>query len=453
MLALAAVVLGLQRQEAVSQRQLAETNEARARGQEERARAHELEAQYSLAGAMEEKALRLLESRRHLEARIYAAASLVHNPANPGGPRHTAGFQRSHPHSRELLSSARSVVYQAGQHAALHSSSRHDAGFRLHFWSCSRGAWPTTDMWVVLADDGSVRVGDASGKIRRRLGDGTRMTAGAASTDGAWIAAGGQDGAVHVWSVSGTLARKLGGEPLKVRAPLFSRDPALLIAGYSDGMVRAWSVPDWKPVWRRRLVPPNLHAMARLPGSGVLAGQSLSVAGPRMGFLALGPGRRAERGPAPVLVGKCLAPSPDGRLLATAGTGKNTAHVWDLRAGRMAASLALRDEGHSISFSPDGSMLMTTANDGMLRIWDPRSFGMITAVRAHRGYFWGTFSPEGGRILTVGADRQVRIWKVRSSRLPSSLDGGHLGQDHGRLGRREAPGDQRTRGARSSSGT
>src|SRR5699024_3911181 len=64
--------------------------------------------------------------------------------------------------------------------------------------------------------------------------------------------------------------------------------------------------------------------------------------------------------------------SPDGRLLALAGSGSNVVHVWDPVAAATAAELKIGDTGHatSLSFSKGSKLLSVTTSQGTLQLWD-----------------------------------------------------------------------------------
>lgn len=169
---------------------------------------------------------------------------------------------------------------------------------------------------------------------------------------------------------------------------------------------------------------------------------------------------------------RALAPSADGRLLATAGP---KLAVWEARSGRlMGEAEAGRRGAYSVAFSPDGTEIACGADDdGSVRILDAVSLKLLRRLEApvdaaiRRGFEPATslaylpggrevaclsaaggvflrrsadgevvrefshpgaqsmaLSADGAVLVTAGgADRKVRVWDTASGRPLHALDG------------------------------
>ena len=102
--------------------------------------------------------------------------------------------------------------------------------------------------------------------------------------------------------------------------------------------------------------------------------------------------------------------SPDGKRLAT--IRGNYVSIWDAADGKELTTL----RGHeglvrTVSFSPDGKLMLTTSLDRTARVWNAETGEEVAAMRGHRGAVnTANFSPNGRRVVTAGDDGTVRVW-------------------------------------------
>ncbi len=118
--------------------------------------------------------------------------------------------------------------------------------------------------------------------------------------------------------------------------------------------------------------------------------------------------------------------SPDGSRIVTGGQDK-TAKVWDARTG--AALLDLRGhagEVESAAFSPDCSRILTGSEDQTAKVWDVRTGTALLDLRGHTGRpMTASFSPDGTRIVTA-EDKTATVWDARTGAALLELKG-HTG--------------------------
>jgi WD40 repeat protein len=124
-------------------------------------------------------------------------------------------------------------------------------------------------------------------------------------------------------------------------------------------------------------------------------------------------------------VHRALAFSPDGSLLATGGDA-GIIYLWDVATG----TVVRRFVGHTnmieraLAFSPDGRYLASGSFDRTVRIWD-----VATGVELRRftGYADGlarvAFTPDHSKLMTISNDGLVRLTYVRLQDAVDNLCG------------------------------
>ncbi|KAM4751125.1 transcription initiation factor TFIID subunit 5 isoform 1-T1 [Anableps anableps] len=148
----------------------------------------------------------------------------------------------------------------------------------------------------------------------------------------------------------------------------------------------------------------------------------------------------------------------DDSSLIAGGFADSTVRVWSvtpkkLRKVKTAADLNLIDKesddvlerimddktaseskclyGHSgavygISFSPDRNYLLSSSEDGTVRLWSLLTFTCLVGYKGHNYPVWDTqFSPYGYYFVSGGHDRVARLWAT-DHHQPLRIFAGHL---------------------------
>ncbi|KAG2069071.1 hypothetical protein BDR04DRAFT_1157151, partial [Suillus decipiens] len=105
--------------------------------------------------------------------------------------------------------------------------------------------------------------------------------------------------------------------------------------------------------------------------------------------------------------------SPDGTRIVT-GSQDQTVRLWDAATGQPVGE-PLRghtEEVSSVSFSPDGTRIVSGSWDQTVRLWDAATGQPVgEPLRGHTSRVWSvSFSPDGTRIVSGLRDQTVRLW-------------------------------------------
>lgn len=117
--------------------------------------------------------------------------------------------------------------------------------------------------------------------------------------------------------------------------------------------------------------------------------------------------------------------SPDGSQLAAAAQNGRLL-VWNARTGRLISDRPDHDGvSNAVEFSPDGGMLATAGTDDkQVHIWDTTSWQLSRRLSGHSlGVLDVGFSPDGDRLVSAGLDQQVIVWDPSSGQQLASLRG------------------------------
>jgi len=118
--------------------------------------------------------------------------------------------------------------------------------------------------------------------------------------------------------------------------------------------------------------------------------------------------------------------SPDGHWMLLAQIEASSTpdpNVVELREHKFVDSL--RDHHGtvlSMTFSRDSKKVLTTCEDGKVRVWSVGDWKLLQTLSGHAGpVHWAEFSADGNWIVSAGEDRTARVWSASDGSLVQTL--------------------------------
>ncbi len=120
---------------------------------------------------------------------------------------------------------------------------------------------------------------------------------------------------------------------------------------------------------------------------------------------------------------RCLDVSPDGLLLAT-GSDDGLVKLWSAANGGLLATLTGHDDSvRAVVFSPDGTWLASAGKDLIVRVWDVAARKERFALEGHDDYVTTLdFSPDGRALASSGFDGTIVVWDPATGRPLTKWD-------------------------------
>lgn len=246
------------------------------------------------------------------------------------------------------------------------------------------------------AGDNSVRVWDmTTGTQLTVLAPTGRIGVLAVSPDGNWLATGSPGTDAKLWDAnSGEALGTLTGHVAEVSAIAFAPQGDRLASGDDRGRIR---------IWKRDGAGGGQWSLER-----ELAGHSRTITAMRF--------------------------TPDGQRLVSA-SGDRTCGQWNVTTGEeLPLQLKHPDYVSSLDMSADGTLALTSCDDGIVRLWRLADAKDIASIKSPEGIVnsVGLSADAQLAVLTSFENRKVRLWKVNggnaaATELEMLLDFGQMG--------------------------
>jgi WD40 repeat protein len=245
------------------------------------------------------------------------------------------------------------------------------------------------------------------------------MEAGASSVaaSDSLIVAGSDDGTVHVWDIETFEQRAvLEGHLYYVGSISFSTDGTLLASGDNSGIVRLWNAESMTEfaTLESRGAAYKFGSDLLFSSTGIFAriGSCDSVE-----LITLDTSITRREIDSFMCSTQTVAFDSDGtRIIATSDLG--IAYAWNLLTHameRLPTDDTLSQDTREVT-RPDGSLLATGGNDGVVRLLDAETgeeeAQLHGPIRAVNGV---AFSPDGTLIAAGSLDRTIQIWDVEAA--------------------------------------
>lgn len=286
---------------------------------------------------------------------------------------------------------------------------------------------PDNTMIAAAQSDGTVRLWDSGGGdiLFTLTGHTGQVTDLAFSADSALLASAGEDKQVLIWDTEGgTLVKTISTSLIgRAQAVTFSPDGNQVAVGGQNCAVAQYSI--WTGLLNRTFPQPGCDLLDS--GSVESWGLAYTADG---ALLITADGQIGEGGSIQIwqldtylgaeqvdyfyLGIQDMALSPNGAELAVALIGSSQVTLADAADGSELHTFAGHDHRvNSVTFSPDGRLVVSGSRDATVCIWDAASGFLLRTLEGHTEAVNAVaFSPDGALIASGSDDGTVIVWGV-----------------------------------------
>jgi len=251
--------------------------------------------------------------------------------------------------------------------------------------------------------------------LQVQLGHTDWLSRVAFSPDGSFLITASQDKTLKVWETKQwKLLRTLEGHQAKIHSFTFSPSGKFIISADNNGEIIFWKTEDGTIVRQISEFQEAILQMTFLPQTNIM----LLLMGDKS-IIALDAEKQTIiwQLPAETYQPLCMAISPDGKLLAT-GAENGVLTFRNPQNGKKIKDIEAHISSiNDVVFTPDGNQIITAGKDKRIRLWN-KNGEPIDDFTGHKAPVLAlALSADGKQLASASEDKTFRLWDMASKTL------------------------------------
>ncbi|MCY4401728.1 MAG: sigma-70 family RNA polymerase sigma factor [Candidatus Poribacteria bacterium] len=239
------------------------------------------------------------------------------------------------------------------------------------------------------------------------------------SPDGKTLVSGANDETIRLWDVAtGELRLTFAGHANDVSEVMYSPDGKMLVSFGGDDMIHQWDAHTGEYIRSLTGHESYIHSIAySSDGKTIAAGiddGTIQIWDSNTGNLKTTLAHSTNSNGVWSVVF-----SPNGKTLVSNDFADDMIRFWDVATGeRLKTIKCPPDTPRNIVFSPDGSLLVYSGEDGTLRFCDVATNAPIHTITGYPDMIFDmVYSPDGSKFVAVSAGPIIQIWETHTNKL------------------------------------
>jgi WD40 repeat protein len=268
--------------------------------------------------------------------------------------------------------------------------------------------------------------------LRRIEWDHSVVRSVAWSASDATIAAGSEEGFAGIWNADdGRLIHTLQGHTNVVSCVSFSSDGRTILTAAADDVIRLWKAKGGEEVRtfeigkEEGLAPLNSRSVESAAWSADCKTVATSITG--LSLHDVKTGSRIRPYPDGDIHYSAIAYSPDGKYLAA--SFHDGIAIWNVATEKLARKLNTVGSADSISFSNDGSTLVSSSWAREAISWNVRTGVKLQTFRSNSSFHAVALTPNGRVLVSGHNDGSIKLWDFATGKLLLTLLNLNDGED------------------------